>query len=66
MGTITIPSQGRNYMKLILGTFMGSRVKREWSSYRGCALDDVATVVALAGHQPEPFSSVLVLAKFLF
>lgn len=29
---------------------------------RGGALDDVATVVALAGDQPEPLAGVLVLA----
>lgn len=31
-------------------------------TYRGGALDDVATVVALAGHQAEPLAGVLVLA----
>lgn len=36
------------------------------STYGGSALDDVATAVAVAGHQAEPFTGVLALAKFLF
>lgn len=33
-----------------------------YNTHGGGALDDVATVVALAGHQAEPFAGVLVLA----
>lgn len=37
-------------------------MKVQLGIYRGGTLDDVATVVALAGHQPEPLACVLVLA----
>lgn len=39
-----------------------SRNGRCACTHRGGALDDVTTVVAIAGHQPEPLAGVLVLA----